>query len=521
MAVTLDQSEADFEARFAALPVGQARILARRRRDRARDHRRRARRGDAALIDYTAEIRPRRPCCRSASPSPRPISPPPIRRPTPTTVEALKFARDRIRVAPPAPEAGGRPLCRRGRRRARLALDGDRGGRPLRARRHGELSELRADERRPGRASPASSASSWRCRAPGGVINPLVLVAADLAGVSEIYRVGGAQAIAALAYGTETIRPVAKIVGPGNAYVAAAKRQVFGTVGIDMIAGPSEVLVVADARQRSRLDRRRPSGPGRARRLGAVDPDHRRCRLRRRRSKRRSSGSCRRCRARRTPRRAGATSARSSWSTTRRRDCRWSTASRPSMSSSPSTTRKAFLPRMRNAGAVFLGRHTPEVIGDYVGGSNHVLPTARSARFSSGLSVLDFMKRTSVLKLGPEQLARACARGDRSRQGRGARRAWALGRHTAQHVGHGTEPDSQRARLIDVELDDTIGRSTPDVEHERAVAIFDLIEENRFLPGQRYRRRAIPAEAVAGRGAARLRHLARKRRGRSSRTSCR
>ena len=102
--------------------------------------------------------------------------------------------------------------------------------------------------------------------APGGDINPLVLVAADLAGVSEIYRVGGAQAIAALAYGTETIQPVAKIVGPGNAYVAAAKRQVFGTVGIDMIAGPSEVLVIADGEQRSGLDRRRPAGAGRARR---------------------------------------------------------------------------------------------------------------------------------------------------------------------------------------------------------------------------------------------------------------
>ena len=148
--------------------------------------------------------------------------------------------------------------------------------------------------------------------APGGAINPLVLAAAELAGVSEIYRVGGAQAIAALAYGTETIAPVAKIVGPGNAYVAAAKRQVFGTVGIDMIAGPSEVLVVADARQRSGLDRRRPAGAGRARRGRAVDPDHRRRRTSPMRSKRRSNASCRRCRAPRPRRRAGAISARSS-----------------------------------------------------------------------------------------------------------------------------------------------------------------------------------------------------------------
>ena len=108
------------------------------------------------------------------------------------------------------------------------------------------------------------------------MLNPLVLVAAELAGVGEIYRMGGAQAIAALAYGTESIAPVAKIVGPGNAYVAAAKRQVFGQVGIDMVAGPSEVVVIADSRQRPGLDRRRPAGPGRARRGGASDPDHRR-----------------------------------------------------------------------------------------------------------------------------------------------------------------------------------------------------------------------------------------------------
>ena len=112
--------------------------------------------------------------------------------------------------------------------------------------------------------------------APEGRINPLVLAAARIAGVDEIYRVGGAQAVAALAYGTQTIAPVAKIVGPGNAYVAAAKRRVFGTVGIDMIAGPSEVLVIADAKRQSRLDRRRPSGAGRTRHGGAVDPHHRR-----------------------------------------------------------------------------------------------------------------------------------------------------------------------------------------------------------------------------------------------------
>ena len=231
-----------------------------------------------------------------------------------------------------------------------------------------------------------------------------MLVAADLAGVHEIYRVGGAQAVAALAYGTETIRPVAKIVGPGNAYVAAAKRQVFGTVGIDMIAGPSEVLVIADGDNdpdwiaadllaQAEHDAAAQSilitdDAGFAERGGGA----------------RSSASSSCCRAQRPLPRAGAISARSSSSRRWTRRCRSPTASRPSMSSSPSTTPRRSSPRITNAGAVFVGRHTPEVIGDYVGGSNHVLPTARSARFSSGLSVLDFMKRSSILKLGPEQL---------------------------------------------------------------------------------------------------------------------
>jgi histidinol dehydrogenase len=239
--------------------------------------------------------------------------------------------------------------------------------------------------------------------ASGGVINPLVLVAADLAGVSEIYRVGGAQAIAALAYGTETIRPVAKIVGPGNAYVAAAKRQVFGTVGIDMIAGPSEVLVVADRDNnpdwiaadllaQAEHDASAQSilltdDPGFARSVEAAVEQQ----------------------LKSLPR---AETAAASW-----RDFGAVILVDDLFAAIPLVDRIAaehvelaiadaegFLSGMRNAGAVFLGRHTPEVIGDYVGGSNHVLPTARSARFSSGLSVLDFMKRTSVLRLGAEEL---------------------------------------------------------------------------------------------------------------------
>jgi histidinol dehydrogenase len=237
----------------------------------------------------------------------------------------------------------------------------------------------------------------------GGKINPLVLVAADLAGVHEIYRAGGAQAIAALAFGTQTIRPVAKIVGPGNAYVAAAKRQVFGTVGIDMIAGPSEVLVIAD---------------------GANDPDWIAADLLAQAEHdsaaqsilitddpafgRAVDGAVER-QLKLLPRRE---TAAASW-----RDFGAIIEVTTLDEALPLANRiaaehvelafddaEAFLGKLTNAGAVFLGRHTPEVIGDYVGGSNHVLPTARSARFSSGLSVLDFMKRTSVLKLGAEQL---------------------------------------------------------------------------------------------------------------------
>ncbi|TPM92582.1 histidinol dehydrogenase [Mesorhizobium sp. B2-1-3A] len=239
--------------------------------------------------------------------------------------------------------------------------------------------------------------------ASGGAIPPLVLVAADIAGVSEIYRVGGAQAIAALAYGTETIKPVAKVVGPGNAYVAAAKRQVFGTVGIDMIAGPSEVLVVADGNNNpdwiaADLLAQAEHDISAQSILITDDPAF---------GKAVEQAVQRQLQSLPRGETAGA-----SW-----RDFGAVIEVATIEAALPLVDRIAaehvelaiddaegFLSRMRNAGAVFLGRHTPEAIGDYVGGSNHVLPTARSARFSSGLSVLDFVKRTSVLKLGPEQL---------------------------------------------------------------------------------------------------------------------
>jgi histidinol dehydrogenase len=239
--------------------------------------------------------------------------------------------------------------------------------------------------------------------APDGQLNPLVLAAAHLGGVSEIYRIGGAQAIAALAYGTATIAPVAKIVGPGNAYVAAAKRLVFGKVGIDMIAGPSEVLVVADDTGNADWIA--------ADLLAQAEHDDSAQSILITDSARLADDVARAVAAQLTvlPRRkiAGA-----SWNDfgaiilVRSLDEAVPLANAIAaehleiMTADPD----AFAKQIRNAGAVFLGAHTPEAIGDYVGGSNHVLPTARSARFSSGLGVLDFMKRTSVLKCGPDQL---------------------------------------------------------------------------------------------------------------------
>lgn len=236
-----------------------------------------------------------------------------------------------------------------------------------------------------------------------GTLNPLVLAAARIAGVDEIYRIGGAQAVAALAYGTATIRPVAKIVGPGNAYVAAAKRQVFGTVGIDMIAGPSEVLVIADGSNdpswiAADLLAQAEHDAAAQSILITDDADFAE-----------AVEASVISQLERLPRRD---TAAASW-----RDFGAIILVEDLDAAPPLADRiaaehlelavddpEALFARIRNAGAVFLGRHTPEVIGDYVGGSNHVLPTARSARFSSGLSVLDFVKRTSTLKLGPEQL---------------------------------------------------------------------------------------------------------------------
>src|ERR1700716_2499365 len=238
---------------------------------------------------------------------------------------------------------------------------------------------------------------------PGGKLNPLVLAAAHLGGVSEIYRVGGAQAVAALAYGTATIASVAKIVGPGNAYVAAAKRLVFGKVGIDMIAGPSEVLVIAD--------RTGNAGWIAADLLAQAEHDVNAQSILITDSKVLADEVERAVETQLAtlPR---AQIARASWNDfgaiilVGKLDEAVGLANAIAaehleiMTSDP----ESLAAQIRNAGAIFLGPHTPEAIGDYVGGSNHVLPPARSARFSSGLGVLDFMKRTSILKCGPDQL---------------------------------------------------------------------------------------------------------------------
>jgi histidinol dehydrogenase len=234
-------------------------------------------------------------------------------------------------------------------------------------------------------------------------INPLVLAAARRAGVSEIYRVGGAQAVAALAYGTETIAAVDKIVGPGNAYVAAAKREVFGHVGIDSIAGPSEILVVADADNDPRwiaadlLSQAEHDASSQSILItdSAVFADQVESEVAQRLGE--------------LPRKA---IAEAGW-----RD-HGAIIVVPSIAdAAPLIDRiapehleiatndpQSLFARVRHAGAIFLGRHTPEAIGDYVAGPNHVLPTSRTARFSSGLSVFDFMKRTTIISCTPEAL---------------------------------------------------------------------------------------------------------------------
>ncbi|PKR89108.1 histidinol dehydrogenase [Pleomorphomonas diazotrophica] len=238
---------------------------------------------------------------------------------------------------------------------------------------------------------------------PGGEVNSLVLAAARLAGVDEVYRIGGAQAVAALAYGTETIRPVAKIVGPGNAYVAAAKRRVFGTVGIDMIAGPSEVLVIADRDNDPdwiAADLLAQAEHDKAAQSILITDDVALADAVEKAVERQLAALPRGGIASDSWRDYGAVILVESLDGAIPLSDRIAPEHLELAVADP----EAMLGRIRNAGAIFIGHHTPEAVGDYVGGSNHVLPTARSARFSSGLGVLDFMKRTSLLKVPPMAL---------------------------------------------------------------------------------------------------------------------
>ncbi|UZK64749.1 histidinol dehydrogenase [Sphingomonas sp. M1-B02] len=239
---------------------------------------------------------------------------------------------------------------------------------------------------------------------PNGEINPLVLAAAHIAGVDEIWRVGGAQAVAALAYGTDHIAPVDVITGPGNAWVAEAKRQLYGVVGIDMVAGPSEIVVVADGKNdpdwiAADLLSQAEHDPTSQSILFTDDAAF--------------ADAVAAAVDAQIPMLSTAETARTSW------DANGAIILVPSLAEAiPLVDRlapehlelacddaEALFDLVRHAGSVFLGRHTPEAVGDYVAGPNHVLPTGRRARFASGLSVLDFMKRTSFLALDPAGLA--------------------------------------------------------------------------------------------------------------------
>ncbi len=242
------------------------------------------------------------------------------------------------------------------------------------------------------------------CPTPDGIVNPLVLMAARIAGVETIYRIGGAQAVAALAYGTQTIAPVDKITGPGNAYVAAAKRRVFGRVGIDMIAGPSEILVIAD----------RDNDPDWIAldllSQAEHDPSTQSILITNDAAFGRAVAAAVDARLQTLQRRDVAGAAwRDNGAIIIVRDLEQAAALSnrvaPEHLELCVANPEALSDQITHAGAIFLGAWTPEAIGDYVGGPNHVLPTARSARFSSGLSVMDFIKRTTIAKMTPEALA--------------------------------------------------------------------------------------------------------------------
>jgi len=361
-----------------------------------------ARRGDAALIDHTKRFDhvelpvsglrvSRREIAGGAAAAP------------PETVAALRLAADRIESfhrhqLPPAidyVDALGVRLANRWRpiAAAGLYVPGGTASYP---------SSLLMN------AIPAKVAGVERLvmtvPAPRGVLNPLVLAAAELAGIDEVYRVGGAQAIAALAFGTATIAPVDKIVGPGNAYVAAAKRRVFGRVGIDMIAGPSEVLVVADRHNDPKwiaADLLAQAEHDAAAQAILVTDDAAFAAEVETAVEDYLAQLPRAEIARASWRAHGAIILVADWEEAVPLIDRIA----PEHLELALDDADALAERVRHAGAIFLGRHTPEAIGDYIAGPNHVLPTARSARFASGLGVLDFLKRNSLVRCDAASLA--------------------------------------------------------------------------------------------------------------------
>ena len=320
---------------------------------------------------------------------------------------------------------------------------------------------------------------------PDGALDPAVMAAAEVAGVTEIYRVGGAQAVAALAYGTGAIAPVDKIVGPGNAYVAAAKRLVFGTVGIDMIAGPSEILVVADAANEPEwiaADLLSQAEHDEDAQAILITDDNA------------FAGRVRHAVAGHLARLPRAAIAAASWREHGAVIVVGSLDEAPPLINrlAPEHLELAVAEPERlaeavtSAGAIFLGRHTPEAIGDYVAGPNHVLPTARSARFSSGLSPLDFLKRTTFVGCGRREPRAHRPGGRDARRSRGPQCPRALGGAQARRrVGVKAWTGTRPARTGWSRSCWTRARASgggPDYEHERRIAIHDLLEENTFAP---------------------------------------
>src|SRR3954471_7660579 len=403
MPVRLDRSSADFDARFATFLAAKREVSAdveRATRAIVDDV---AARGDAALIEATKKFDRLQVAASGLRVTPAEIDTA-VKACDATTIDALKFARDRIelfhlRQLPKDERFTDALGVELGWRWSAidavgLYVPGGTAAYP---------SSVLMN------AVPARVAGVPRVvmvvPSPDGKLNPLVLAAADLGGISEIYRVGGAQAVAALAYGTATIAAVAKIVGPGNAYVAAAKRLVFGRVGIDMIAGPSEVLIIADRDANPdwiAADLLAQAEHDTAAQAILITDDAALGEA----VERAVEGQLKTL-----PR---GSVAGASW-----RDfgaiilvgklddaVALTDAIAPEHLEIETHDPEPLAAKIRNAGAIFLGSHTPEAIGDYVAGSNHVLPTARSARFSSGLGVLDFMKRTSILRLDAEALGK-------------------------------------------------------------------------------------------------------------------